>query len=389
MQVSLLLFIFGYTIFFLEQKGVSRTNRNLIWIVYALCPYIVGYVGVVLKDVLYSAMFLLFVIFCVHYLEEDDCRLSWKTLVGLTVSGALTILARKNGKEIVYPTLLAISVMTIWRNRRRFDQMLKGVMALLLPVVCAAVITNGLTAYYQIWEASIREALSMPFQQTARTVRDHGEEIPEEERQAIDVILHYDTLAERYKPMLSDPVKNLYNDDATTEELLAYGRVWFRQLTRYPMTYLEATLHQNYQLFCILSDNYYFYYRSAVEYEGTDLIEEYPILEKIESRFISYYKLCCDLPVICLLSRSSFYCILLAVITVFIWCERRYKLLIMVLPMWLTVGICILGPVINGNPRYMLPIVYSLPFVYGYYTIRRNDPTETAPAPPPRPTEYP
>ena len=49
---------------------------------------------------------------------------------------------------------------------------------------------------------------SLPFQQTARYVKNTGDEISEEEREIIAKVLDYDSLAEIYEPMTADPVKN-------------------------------------------------------------------------------------------------------------------------------------------------------------------------------------
>lgn len=377
MQSVFLILVFSYTLYYLDKKGISKTIRNIIWLIYAFCPLITGYLGVVLKDVLYSACFLLFVVFCVHYLEDEEGKIRWITLIGLATSGALTILTRNNGKEIVYPTVFVICLVTIWKNRKEYKQCFRAVLAFILPILCAAAVSEGLVQHYQIIPGSIAEALSLPFQQTARTVLEHGDEIPEEEKEVIDIVLQYDSLAERYNPMVSDPVKGMYYSKAGRDALAAYLKVWFRQFFRYPLTYFEATMHQNHQLFSILSDNYYFYNLSVVKYEEQILVHEYPILEKIESVFVSYYKLCYSIPILSLFSKSSFYCITLLILTIFVWCDKRYKMFLVLLPLWLTIGICILGPVINGNPRYTFPVVYSMPFVYGYYiSEKRKDGTQ-------------
>lgn len=287
LQAGLMISVFSYSVYLLESKGVPKRYRNIVWMIYALCPYIVGHVGVILKDVSYSAVFLWFVISLIHFLDADQFRIDRGLLLELTVSAALTILCRKNGKEIVYPTLLVIGIVTIWKNKRQWKFAVAGLSVILLPILCTTVISLGLTRYYEIIPGSIKEALSMPFQQTARVVVEHGDEIPEEEKGAIDVILQYDSLPDRYTPMISDPVKNIYNDGATTQEMLAYAKVWFKQLCRYPLTYAEAAMHQNYPLFDLLTNDQNFYFYSNVEERvggGEYLIEGYPIIEKIEAR---------------------------------------------------------------------------------------------------------
>lgn len=217
---------------------------------------------------------------------------------------------------------------------------------------------------------SIAEALSFPFQQTARTVLQHGDELPLNEQKVIDQLLGYDTLADRYDPMLSDPVKGGYNGSATYSDLLSYIKVWVAQFLRYPLTYVEATLNQNFSLFNLYAEgqpNYY--HNSDVVYESKILISESPLLEKVDKVFVLLYRLMHNMPIISLLLNANFWCIMLLVISVFIWHNKEYIFFIALLPLWLTIVCVILGPVVS--PRYMYPIVYSMPFLLGYYVSDR------------------
>ena len=49
--------------------------------------------------------------------------------------------------------------------------------------------------------------LSVPFQQSARFVRDHPEEVTEEEYRVLDSVLGMEDLGQRYNPRNADPVK--------------------------------------------------------------------------------------------------------------------------------------------------------------------------------------
>ena len=91
--------------------------------------------------------------------------------------------------------------------------------------------------------------LSVPLQQTARTVNLHGDELPPAERSAIDAMLGYHTLGQAYEPRKSDPVKVRWNNDATTAQKVAYARVWVAEFTRYPGTYVAATANNTFQYF--------------------------------------------------------------------------------------------------------------------------------------------
>ena len=49
-------------------------------------------------------------------------------------------------------------------------------------------------------------------QQTARYIRDYGNEVTDDERTAIEKVLDYDAIAQSYMPELSDGVKQYYKN---------------------------------------------------------------------------------------------------------------------------------------------------------------------------------
>lgn len=165
----------------------------------------------------------------------------------------------------------------------------------------------------------------------------------------IDRILIYDTHAERYKPTISDPVKAAYgtNGEVTSSDMLAYVKVWVKQFFRYPMTYFEATLNQNYPLFSLFENCPKYYYNSQVEYEDQVFIYENPILEKIDEDLVLLYENLHDMPITNFISNSGFWCIMLMVLTAYVVRNREYGFLILLLPLWLTIVCIILEPVVS------------------------------------------
>lgn len=120
--------------------------------------------------------------------------------------------------------------------------------ALLIPVLLAEVFSASLMSWFNVEPGSIREALALPMQQTARYVKEFGDEVTEEERAAISAVLDYEHLAEKYDPRISDPVKELFKYNPTTEELRDYLSVWLKQFIKHPFVYFKATVNQNYYL---------------------------------------------------------------------------------------------------------------------------------------------
>lgn len=122
---------------------------------------------------------------------------------------------------------------------------------MLLPVLIVLVlIPTFLFPLLPCLPGGKQETLGILFQQTAKYMTDHPDEVTEEEKAAIDPLLDYDTIPERYLLTVQDPIKfqnPLYKDyygiqEIDSDMLKAYLKVWISQGLKHPVTYLEATL---------------------------------------------------------------------------------------------------------------------------------------------------
>ncbi len=157
------------------------------------------------------------------------------------------ILFRNNGKYIIYPMSFVLIIMIIKEYKKCFDKqiLIRGIGVIIISLFLAIGSEEFLMFHYNIQNGSIREALSLPFQQTARYITEYGDEVTDEEKKAIDAILDYDSLAEKYDPRISDPVKNTFRKDSTKEDLINYFKVWLQQIKKHTLTYFKATMNQN------------------------------------------------------------------------------------------------------------------------------------------------
>ena len=207
------------------------------------------------------------------------------------------------------------------------------------------------------------EALSLPFQQTARFVSEYASEVTDEERAAIDGVLVYDELAKRYQPELSDPVKAMYRKTATPRDWLAYGQAWASQMIRHPGCYLSATIIQNALLFDVSTCNLAIFTGtglSAQEEEALDIHRSGTLtrLEKMES---SLRQVALALPFALQLNTLGFYCAVLLGACA-IACSRKARgMLTILLPQMLTMAVILCGPCIEHQDRYGFPVIYLMP----------------------------
>ncbi|MDY4634800.1 MAG: DUF6020 family protein [Candidatus Limivicinus sp.] len=363
--------VFAYALHTMRQLGAPRYLRVLSLLAVMFCPFYVTAYPAVIKDNVYSWAILLFVVEVIHMLRLG--RDYWRSgrhmaLLALGILGSM--LMRNNGKYVIYPMVLLLLIL-FFIQYKKTGVLRRAALCLLLPVLAANLIQSGLMSHYDIEKGSIREALSMPIQQTARYVLERGDEVTAEEKAAIAAVLDYDNMARDYYPMESDPVKDAFNPSATTADVLNYLKTWFRMGLKHPMVYVKATVNQSYPLVYPFAECNQMangtlsrYHLFAAETIGIHDVEVAPRLNNIRNEFnadlfyLPFTGLVCSIPV---------HVLVLMLLCCYALSRRRWCSLIPALPLLLSVGIVLLAPGISGTPRYAYPIVYSLPVVMAYY----------------------
>lgn len=367
-----------------------KTPRWLILLtmgIYCIEPYYAGYAAFPIKDFLYTAFYLLFVTCVMRLLNEPEAfqknrPFRWQWILATT----FMILCRKNGIYVYCFVALFIAIgqmrsitstKTPVKNRRR---LLYSAVCLLLPLMLVKGTEGTIIRKYQVEQDSPKEMFSLPFQQTARLVRDHGSELPKEETEIIAKVLDYENLPEIYEEMTADPVKTTYHA-ADTQELLDYLKVWLKQFFRYPLCYLEATLNQNYYIFTPDIDNIV-YNKNC--YAGAELVWDTEFyrqnalavpekMQGLSAIAVSYYTLLSKLPVFGLLNNVAFYIILMFVLLFYMLRDKWKKELLAILPVLVSFLFVIAAPQIQNQPRYAFPIIYAMPVMLAFYLKTTRD----------------
>ena len=366
--------VFAYALHTMRQLGAPRYLRLLFLLVILFSPYFVTSYTEANKDNVYSWAVLLFVIELVYILRLGGDYWRSKGHIALLALGIMaTILFRNNGVYVIYPMVLLLLIVLYVKHRKgkKSGFSLKPVLCLLLPVLAANLIFSALMSYYHIEKGSIREALSLPFQQTARYVLERGDEVTEEEAESISAILDYENMAADYYPMESDAIKNNYNPEATTEDLMNYFKVWLRQGLKHPFVYIKATVNQNYPLVYPFREGNRLengtlnqYHMVAAETIGITDVEVMPRLNNIRNEFNNDLMY---LPLMGPLCNIATYVLVLLFLCCYAISGRHWSFFIPALPLLLSLAIVVAAPGISGTPRYAYPIIYSLPVVMSWY----------------------
>lgn len=368
-EAIVLALVFSYGINLLVKLRASRWCILFSLFFFGLSPFVTGYVGTVIKDVYFTAFSLLFTIVLAEYtFARDTFWSSWHKPLVLILAALGMVLFRNNGIYVILPTIFVLLILELrYREGKILLRLTVLLVACLLPILSGKV----LDVIYQPKKGSIAEALSVPFQQTARFVTEYEDEVTPEEKKIIGKILPYDELPALYNPYISDPVKNRYNPEADMEDLKQYLSVWFKHFLREPGCYFLSIWEQNVILLDPGYNNYVYYLGSNADdysFKNGDYFHTPAVGEKLQSIYGIYLSLLHQLPLLYLINNMALYIIAFLVLGIFILSRRDYKHLIYFLPVLLALLVIIIAPCIRWHVRYSFPIIYSFPLLTGFYT---------------------
>ena len=364
-QISVLASVLAFSIYYMQKMGLKTKYLIGVLLIYALVPMFPLYAMSGVKDVLFGVFIFLYFIF-LHNLVKTKCEgYKWWNYLLIIILLILICLFRNNGIHVLILSL----PFTLIIARKKWRQ-------LLTVMVCVfgfyGVFDKVILPYYKITPGSIREMLSVPFQQTARLAKYHGDKLTEEGIAVIDKILGYDDLAERYDPELADPVKNEFNKYATDEDLKEYFKVWFNGLIKHPGTYIEATMNNVYGFFYPEKTKWYVYYKFDDRITENGFDYHYNSLETSRNILSEYAVAFPYIPGIGLISNIGFNVWIIFTLFAYAIYKKLYKNILVLAPALILILVCVVGPA-NTYFRYALPFIFAMPFIIGVFLEKREN----------------
>jgi len=312
----------------------------------------------------------LYFILYIDVVRSPDMKI--KSLAWLIIAAVFASLIRGNNFYVIILSLPMLTFMKLPKPQKFFP--LAATMVFAIVSLGASAVLRNVTG---ATSGGIQEALSIPFQQTARFARYHPELVTDEHIAAIDPVLDFATLAQRYDPSLSDPVKWAFWD-GDSSLLPAYFRVWWQQFLLAPSTYFAATIANSYAYFAPvrgLPDNRDFvrpHHTWAVfDTEYRQLWHGIPAeafsfsdSHNQSLRYQAYrgFHALRQAPIVSLFFQLANYTwFMLFLMLVLIKTVKKQELLAFV-PVLLLILSCIASPV-NGEVRYFLPAIAAAPIL--------------------------
>ncbi len=322
------------------------------------------------KDVLYSAVFTLFLLQTVTFINTKQTSATFKTAAFYSITGLLVCNLRNNGIYVVLPTLLFLF----------FRLPYKKILGMIFCFILVTFVLLTRYAYPALGypAGSKREIFSIPFQQTALYVKQHRSEITTKEYQTIDRVLSFQDLYKNYLPRASDPIKKTYKleySDAEFAYLKDYFIVWAKMFFKHPLTYFQALLAQSSHYYAFLPSG-----SSLPEHiifltdwlQAAQAQKETPLSNMIDQFHFTYILF---MPFLCFVYNRAFYTNLTILTWIYLLCRKREKSTAPFIPILISVLICIASPV-NGLLRYAMPMVAAAPLMIAYAVSDQNRKTD-------------
>lgn len=317
----------------------------------------------VCKDSNYSIYVMLFVWLILKTVDLKDKMVKENKNLYLVPLWVFTILlmcfAKKNGIHLLILTVIPLIIYL------RKTPRICAVLTLVTFIGAGGYFVGEhiIKDVYNIGNDDVQETYSIPFQQTARFVRDFGGDVTEEERNAIDKVLDYWVLAEKYNPEISDPVKGTFKADSTKADFTKYLGVWFEMFWKHPSAYILATMNNVYGYFYPENLGYYtdVYYMSMCIDSSKIYAPEG--LQKASEALRDFNMYSRNMPVLGLFSSMGFYVWLdIFAAAYFLFFKKDKRFFIYNLPALITILICVASPV-NNTMRYGLVTIFSAPIM--------------------------
>lgn len=360
---------FSFIIYQLAKSDVSIFLKWFFFIMMLLSPMWINLNGTIVKDNL-LLLPLVFWFYIYSLLIIDKAKVTETAMILFFLLSVIVSLMRPNTFYVVAISLVSLFFLD---SNKLFRLKL---LILTFTTVLAVLGYNSVINSTGIIPAKSVEMMSVPLQQTARTIKNHDVSLNKKERKIVDNIIAPQSI-KYYNPQVSDPIKGSYNWDGKNLEfnkkLKEFLPIWLKLGIRYPKTYFEATYanifgyinvtHRDSGQGQVLFTNYDAVLKIS---DAFKLKNEYMTQEQVNQKnnIAHNFTKILNAPIVNIYQNIGLWSwFLIYIFTTSLVRFKSYKRnVLLVLPSVLTLGTLFLSPV-NGLNRYYIPIFIMIPII--------------------------
>lgn len=236
-QMSIMAGILSYGLLWLLRYKIPKLLVVFIGLYFVLSQVFPLYAISMWKDVLFSGVLFLLVLFLYDIWSSRGERLnSGKGLVYFLVLCILACFLRNNGLYVICGLLVIVAVY--------YRRMIKRLLPAFAAVMAFVLLIQGpVFNALGIQKSSFEEAAGIPLQQIARTVAMDGQ-MTEEQKAYLDQVMPLDRIKSQYDPYTSNLIKfdDSFDSDYFNQTKGEFMKVWAQMLFPNFKHYVKAYL---------------------------------------------------------------------------------------------------------------------------------------------------
>lgn len=332
LQMLFTAFTFSYVIKYMAKININRVFRIIALLFFALFPPFASYSITMWKDIPFALSIVLFVIELLEMIYNKQYFKRKRNMIKTVLIAILVILFKNNG---VYIVVISMVMMFAFMKLDR-----KKVGIIILCLLSFYLIFKGpVFKIFNIKNGPVREALSVPLQQIARTVKYKGDKLTDEEKQSIYKFLPVNDIGDRYYPLISDNVKDCFNNEEFKNNKTEFFSIWLRLLVKYPKEYIESFLVGSYGYWYPQECNWII--PDWYTYDNTEMID-YNSINRVDIKSIDIIAKVINkrsVPLVSNLWSIGFIFFVTIMQIAYIVYKKKYKLVLAYVPilvLWLT-----------------------------------------------------
>ena len=370
---------------YLARIGAPRGAVLAAFGFFCVAPFVSTWALTMVKDSLFSLVYVPYFIMLCEVVRTRGAALGRARMVAAFVAlGVLLCLTKKTGLYVVAPTALLglLLYRRWWRPFALQAAACMATMALVLPLVVFPLLN--------VAPGGKQETLGPLFQQTAAYAAAYPDDVTDEERATINVVLEHDELAEQYVWSCHDDVKYSIKLSATDQNIRDYIYVWAAQGLRHPDAYLGALMGVAGSYLAPVQALNIRTTTCDTDIDGVPVLYNPPELDWLREGLANAYSAWASVPGLCLPLEACLYVWWLPLLVAFAAWRRRLRCGLLFAPGALVLAFCLIGPIFDA--RYCLPLLYTVPLLAAALPafarlrpplpLRDNGSSEAAPAAP-------
>lgn len=251
-QALLIIGIMTYSlkVFRKISDNTSLVNR-LAWF-YAIFPLFPIYSMFLVKNVIYSALVMLFIVMIIDAYFNVKLYRDWRWLLLLFIDVSLQLVSQKYALYV----LIFVVFILLFTYHKYWKQIL---ISIFLPIILFKILIEGMMfTNLKVTPGDPVESYGVMLEQTALYIHEYPEDISENEYKVLNKVFDVKKMGDMYEASAEyvDPLKSsgaftsmgIYKyKTVSKEDIKNYKKVWFEMFLKHPSIYFKAGLNLGYK----------------------------------------------------------------------------------------------------------------------------------------------